>query len=437
MRRLSPTLRALVCLFLEYCMLLPALYVYTGLVPAAMAPVFLLSILAYGVIGVLTQRLIPSPLMQLVVGLPLCFGGALWLGLAVAGRLEPMSYAVPAIFAPLVFYRGRQHALNDWNAILPVYAPTVIMTLTFILLAFVEYLGSLEQFMPLLVVFGILSLIVSFFAMNHLNRRNLADDQRAGGKAAAISRRLSPQNITLLGVIMAVGFLLTCMPWLFDLIRALFRLVMDLVAWIFHALFDFAPAPASGNAGGGDDMTGMPVADPHMNPFWEIFFRIAVYIVGPLAAAAFVVLIILALRNGIRLIWGFLRSMLEQRGILTDQGGGFEDTHESLVQLRDLPRQYLDSLRSRMRRETRWNELQSESERVRYLYRHSLRRAQRAGYRHRASYTPKESLDEAAAALPQIQSVEESLRADYELVRYGESEPPTGDAERIRRDAGL
>ncbi len=435
MKRLSPTLRAIVCLLLEYCMALPMLWLFSGPMPDTLRPLFLLTMLACGLLGILTRRLIPSPILQLILGLPLCAAGAVWLSITVAGRQEPLCFIIPAILAPLIYYRGHQHGQNEWNAILPVYAPAVLMTLTFLLMALIQYLNALEGFMPFLALAGTLSLIVSFYAMNHINRRNLADDQRAGGDGAAVSRRLSPQNIVLLGVIMAVGFLLTCTPWLFSLFRWVFHTIVRGIAWFFEMLFRFQTAP-SGSAQGGSDMAGM-VGDPTPRPFWDAFFKVFTYVVGVLSAIAFAVLIVLALRNGIRLLMEVLRKFLDQKGILMDRSTDFEDTHESLVQLRDLPKQYLDNLKNRLRRIPRWGELKDETERVRFLYSHSLRKAERYGYRHKTSRTARESLDEAASSLPQIQPVEDRLRDAYEQVRYGEETPPEGSADAIRRDAGL
>lgn len=435
MKRLSPTLRAIVCLLLEYCMALPMLYLFSGPMPTALRPLFLLTMLACGLFGVLTRRLIPTVWLQMALGLPICIVGSVWLSITVAGQQEPLCFIIPAILSPLIYYRGHQHAQNDWNAILPVYAPAVLMTLTFLLMALVQYLNALEGFMPFLAVAGTVSLIVSFYAMNHVNRRNLADDQRAGGDGASVSRRLSPQNIALLGVIMAVGFLLTCTPWLFSLFRWVFHLIVRAISWFFEMLFKFRTV-SSGSAQGGADMGAMGAADAP-RPFWDAFFKVFTYIVGVLSAAAFAVLIVLAVRNGIRLLMEVLRKFMEQRGILLDRSSDFEDTHESLVQLRDLPKQYLDNLKNRLKHVPRWGELKSEDERVRYLYTHSLRKAERYGYRHKTSRTARESLDEAASSLPQIQPVEDRLRDAYEQVRYGEESPQEGSADAIRRDAGL
>ena len=437
MKRLPPTLRAIVCFLLEFCMALPLLWIFTGPMVPAMTLLFPLILLAAGLLGILIRRFIPAPILQLAMGLPLCFLVPIWIGLAVAGRSEPASFVLPGLFAPFVYYRGRQHVQNDWNAILPVYAPAVVMTITFLLMALFQYLGTLEGYMPWLAIFGAVSLGVSFYAMNHINRRNLADDQRTGSDAAAVSRRLSPQNIALLGVLMAVGFLLTCTPWLYHLFQRLFGLIMRAVSWIFEMLFHFEPPPPSGEVGAAESPQLPMGGEIPERPFWDAFFTVLAYILGIAAAVAMVILIILAIRNGIRLLLELLRKFMDQRGLLTDSSSDFEDTHESLVQLRELPKKYLDDLRSRLRHVPRWGELKTEGERVRFLYRLSLRRAEKAGYRHRSSYTARESLDEAAASLPQIQPVEDRLRQTYDQVRYGEAEPPAGSAEAMRRDANL
>ena len=401
--------------------------------------VFLASILLYAVLGVLTRRLIPVPWLQLAVGLPLCVGAAVYLGLTFGSRAEPITYAFPAVLAPFVFYRGKQHAQNDWNAILPTYTPYLVMALNFVVMALVNYLNQFAQFTPVMAVAGPLSLVTSFYAMNYINRRNLADDQRAReGASTAISRGLALQNNVLLVILLVLGALLSCMPWLLTAGRYLLKAVGFVVGLLVNLILSLVPplSESEGNVPGGEPP---PLAYTDVSPFWESFSKILANIFFVIIIIVFVFLLILAIRKGIQLLSAVLRNMLEQKGMLSDGEDTFEDTRESIVNLRDLPRKYFDSLKKRLselRRGKRWGEL-TESERVRYLYRHSLKRAERSGYRHKESYTPHEALGEASQELPQIQPVQDDLAATYDLVRYAEREPSPGDAERIKEDAGL
>lgn len=439
MNRITFTLRAFLHVLAEYVMIFPLFYLITGLMTGAMPIVFLASILLYAVLGVLTRRLIPVPWLQLAVGLPLCVGAAVYLGLTFGSRAEPITYAFPAVLAPFVFYRGKQHAQNDWNAILPTYTPYLVMALNFVVMALVNYLNQFAQFTPVMAVAGPLSLVTSFYAMNYINRRNLADDQRAReGASTAISRGLALQNNVLLVILLVLGALLSCMPWLLTAGRYLLKAVGFVVGLLVNLILSLVPplSESEGNVPGGEPP---PLAYTDVSPFWESFSKILANIFFVIIIIVFVFLLILAIRKGIQLLSAVLRNMLEQKGMLSDGEDTFEDTRESIVNLRDLPRKYFDSLKKRLselRRGKRWGEL-TESERVRYLYRHSLKRAERSGYRHKESYTPHEALGEASQELPQIQPVQDDLAATYDLVRYAEREPSPGDAERIKEDAGL
>ena len=440
MNRITFTLRAFLHVLAEYVMIFPLFYLITGLMTGAMPIVFLASILLYAVLGVLTRRLIPVPWLQLAVGLPLCVGAAVYLGLTFGSRAEPITYAFPAVLAPFVFYRGKQHAQNDWNAILPTYAPYLVMALNFVVMALVNYLNQFAQFTPVMAVAGPLSLVTSFYAMNYINRRNLADDQRAReGASTAISRGLALQNNVLLVILLVLGALLSCMPWLLTAGRYLLKAVGFVVGLLVNLILSLVPplSESEGNVPGGEPP---PLAYTDVSPFWESFSKILANIFFVIIIIVFVFLLILAIRKGIQLLSAVLRNMLEQKGMLSDGEDTFEDTRESIVNLRDLPRKYFDSLKKRLselRRGKRWGELTTESERVRYLYRHSLKRAEKSGYRHKESYTPHEALGEASQELPQIQPVQDDLAATYDLVRYAEREPSPGDAERIKEDAGL
>lgn len=439
MNRITFTLRAFLHVLAEYVMIFPLFYLITGLMTGAMPIVFLASILLYAVLGVLTRRLIPVPWLQLAVGLPLCVGAAVYLGLTFGSRAEPITYAFPAVLAPFVFYRGKQHAQNDWNAILPTYTPYLVMALNFVVMALVNYLNLFSQFTPVMAVAGPLSLVTSFYAMNYINRRNLADDQRAReGASTAISRGLALQNNVLLVILLVLGALLSCMPWLLTAGRYLLKAVGFVVGLLVNLILSLVPplSESEGNVPGGEPP---PLAYTDVSPFWESFSKILANIFFVIIIIVFVFLLILAIRKGIQLLSAVLRNMLEQKGMLSDGEDTFEDTRESIVNLRDLPRKYFDSLKKRLselRRGKRWGEL-TESERVRYLYRHSLKRAERSGYRHKESYTPHEALGEASQELPQIQPVQDDLAATYDLVRYAEREPSPGNAARIKEDAGL
>ncbi len=439
MSRVKFTCYALLRVLAEYIMVFPLLYLISGFMSGSMPVIFLISVYCFAALGVLTRRLIPVPWLQLAIGLPLCMGAAVWLGVTFGSRAEPINYVFPAIIAPFAFYRGKQHAQNDWNVILPTFAPCVIMVLNFVIMALINYLGRFSGFAAVMTPAGILSLIVSFCAMNYINRRNLAENQRTESLAAtAVSRSLSLQNHILLGILLGLGALLSCMPWLLTAAEYLFQFAGFLVGLLVNLILSLVPplegTPNSSSRGHLPEDSSVP------NPFWDSFFDVLADVFFVIVIIMFAVLLFFVIRKVVRLLNTVLRNMLEQKGFISGGDEGFEDSQESIVKLRDLPRKYYNDLKKRvadLRRGKRWSDLTTESERVRYLYRSSLKRAEKSGYRHKSSYTPHEALDEASQDLPQIQPVQNDLAASYDLVRYAEREPQPGDAERIRDQSGL
>ena len=229
------------------------------------------------------------------------------------------------------------------------------------------------------------------------------------------------------------------MPWLLTAAQFLMRGVMQVIGWIFKQLLAFSPVPSGEPNGDPTDIIDSFSPAP-TNPFWDQFFTVLVYIAATIATIGLIVLVILAIRKAVQLFNAILHNMLVQKGLLSSGDNTFEDTNESIIKLRDLPRKYYDGLKNRLsslKNRKRWNDLTTESERVRYLYRHSLKRAEKSGYQHKQSYTPHEALGEASQDLPQIQPVRDDLSAAYDIARYAECEPPAGSAARMKKNSGL
>ena len=116
----------------------------------------------------------------------------------------------------------------------------------------------------------------------------------------------------------------------------------------------------------------------------------------------------------------------------------YEDTRESLVDIRDLPKEYLrrmgDWLSDRLKREPSWSDLKTNAEKARALYRRTLLKARAGGYKENAAYTPSQTLK---AVIPHVKVSPQSLdtlRDCYEQARYGEREPDGEAVEALNRE---
>lgn len=432
-------------ILVEYSLIFPLVYLLSGLLDAPMSWILLLLVPACAILGAVLRRFLPAGGLEI--------GLCLLLSLALAGvtagayalRANPANYVLPVIIAPFAGVRGRQLIQHDWHGVMPNFVPCLMLILDLILIAMINYIGRLTPFLPVISVAGPVALVAGYYLMNALSRRNLADDQRleqAGGttRRTAVPRNLAPQNRALVTGLLLLGGVLSFLPFLVTAAKYLVKILVKILGFLFGLLVSLAPqAPTKGE--GTEEVLPENFMQYQQNDMWDMFFRILMGVVFAAVLITLVILVFIAIRKGWKLLKELLQKLANDRGFIGADSLDFDDVSDSLLNLRDLPKKYWDDLKNRVsemtRRSLRWNELQTEEERVRYLYRSALRRARKNGYSHHDSYTPKEALRSAAQNWRTLQDVEPELNEQYNAVRYGEKEPTPGVAEALRDKAGL
>ncbi|MCI3919204.1 DUF4129 domain-containing protein [Paenibacillus sp. TRM 82003] len=300
---------------------------------------------------------------------------------------------------------------------------------------------SLSAAVPWMTGAGIVCLALALFATNG---RLLRDASLAKEHAAAVPTALRRHNGLYMGGILIVVLTLTA---LFG--NAFGNALLTALRWLLRLLFSSEPV---------EEPEQLPPPPPPTNqglpqlPEGERgWFGLLLDIVGYTVAGAVILAVV-----GYGAYWlykhsgGLVRTWLSRLAALLRRGGrdeeatAYTDEETTVFSWETVGRRLRDSwlgrFASRARGE-RWEEQRSNAERVRYLYRRRLRTASESGYEPRPHLTPKETeADIAAWAAKGVGRSGDAARfgaADtllglYYRVRYGASDVPDAEVERLR-----
>lgn len=443
-RYIKDTLLACGRMLLELVMLFPVLFIFSETLNdnTPMLWIFLGELAFAGVFGVITRRFIPSTPVQLIVGIPICIGLVIFLA-QTCGGVWPNAYILPVIIIPFVFYRGKQHAQNNWDSILPNYVLFAVMVVQCIIIVLCRMTGAIEPYMTIYYIAGPISFITAYIVLNRLNLTNLIDEAqaRSSSSSLAIAGGMDVQNRLLLIILLIIGVALSLGTVLYDAAVWVVGKIGWVLKWLFKLLFDFDMG--MGQGGGGDDM-GVPEdlipIEPGDMSFWGPVFEVIGYIGVAIVIVALIILLYKFVKNLIKLIAGVIAKLSDQT--MEDIGGGalFEDTRESLMDLSQLPKMYAENARDRLaglfRREPGWDDMPTPAEKLKYLYRKVLKKAASSGYNHRTSYTSHEAVEKAAESWPTLAADKAVLADTYDAMRYGDHEPNAQSLDELHRKLG-
>ena len=432
-------------MLLEIFMLFPVLLVLgNGLMgKTAMLPVFFAEIAIAGLLGVLLRRFIPSTLVVLVIGVPLCIGEII-LFARLFGGIWPNAYIMPSILTLLTFYRGKQHAASPWDQILPNYILFTALVLQFIVLLFARLHGVIDEYFTLMCIVVPVAYITAYIVLNNLGLRNLVDEAQARTSASSLTvgGGMKPLNRSLLAIILIIAValslgtvLMTAATWIFDKI-------VFAVGWLLKIIFGFKiESTASGQSSGGDEtpFAGMEFESGDMT-FWGPIFNVIGYIGLGIVAIGLVILLYKFVRYLIRVVTEVFAKFSEMGDGGSGEGTLFEDTRETLVDLSQLPKMYAQSAKDRIagmfRRQPGWNDMPTPAEKLKYLYRKVLQKAEGSGYRHQKSYTAEEATRTAAQSWKPLANEAQTLADTYGALRYGDRDPDPDALETLHHRLG-
>lgn len=433
-------------MLLELVMIFPVLYLISHLLMGAtlMRTLFLIEITVIALLGVITRVFIPVAWVQMAVGIPISIGMIILVG-KTCGGVWPNAYVLPVILSPFVFYRGKQHAQNTWDSVLPNFVLFAVLVVQFIIIAFVRLNKGLDEHMSVMYVSIPIAYITAFIVLNRINLVNLIDEAQARSKSSslAISGGMDKQNRFLLIILLIIGVAISLGTVLYNIAQwALDKFVL-LLKLFYKLLFDFdmnAPTSAPNNIPAEEQQTGFFEFEAGDMTFWEPFFNVLSYIGIAIVFVGLVILLYKFVKQLIRIISGVFAKFSEQGGGGLETGPLFEDSREYLVDLSQLPKMYADSAKERLsslfKREPGYDDMPNAVEKLKYLFRKSLKKAQQNGYQHRSSYTAREAVSEASRAYPGISGGAQKLADEYDEMRYAGREPDINDVDELRKTLG-
>ncbi|WP_141501282.1 DUF4129 domain-containing protein [Paenibacillus luteus] len=296
----------------------------------------------------------------------------------------------------------------------------------FLFKALVDYNG-------ILIVCGIASVILLFF---FANERHLNSETVDSAKSSATLAFKRQNRLLIIIVVILISVL------------ALFRQIQQMVERFFHSVIDRMMNWL--NRPGKEEITEEPPGNPQAPEMpqgevkppseWMLILEQIIKIVGiVLLIAAVVVLMYFIIKKVMK--WAMLlAAKLQERGADRANGGdSYTDEIESLMtltKLRERMGNRLKKLLPRKRTFTQeWNELTTNTEKIRYLYSYFLRTGTEQGYKAKAHMTPRETAADLAKWNDGKLKHEgmQSFIDVYEETRYGEMPPADNVVEALKQ----
>jgi len=391
-------------------------------------------------IGLVLRRLFTHhKFIQIILGIPLCFA-ATYVSLDLLGFTgQEMigGMVVGVIVSGFFFFRARQFWERDWSDMLVPFVAFYFIIINFIVLFIVAVAPIMAPIHPFVTAAGPFVIFVNLLSMNTLNLHNVTEIGHDSGikNKVAVSKGIGSQNRIL---IVGVFFLI--------LLVSLWSQLMDLVNTFMHWIWNgilfllslFSSNSSEGGAQGGSEMDMLAglAEETQRNPFWEKVGEILTAVTATIGVIGFLIFIGYQIYRLIKKMIPAVRDYLKQYGVFDNTLDEYTDTKERLIELKDLPQKYLKNamewLQDRLRREPKWEELETIEDKVRFLYRRAVLKGMAKGTLFNRAKTPSETVD---GLTPAITSVEVGalLKTYYNNARYGGILPTEAEVNELYR----
>ena len=419
-------LSLIVCVITVIAVQKPNCYIWVALLPL------------FSLVGLLVHRL-----LHRVPVLDFFFDAvcpvALAYGLGQLLHSTTPEYVFMGILGAVLAIRARAIASRYWDEVSPSYLYTIFIAFNLIFALLTGVIPVLEPFRPAATVLGPIIVLTGLLAMNQLHLISLTDVQRnptSAGKMV-VSRSMNRQNKLLLVGIFAVILALSCLGIVMDGLKWLARKIYQIILWILEKMY----GNQGGHSGGGGQEQNLAevfgVEQVQRNPIIERIEQIFITVVVVLAITAAVVFLLFMLYKGLKKLFNFLKNLKFGGDVNEDLSDEYIDTRERLVDLKDLPKTYLNRVRDwiaeQLKREPNWNELKTVSEKVRALYRRGVYKALSHGFRYKQSYTASQTMEQVGQFIKTDKGDLDTLKSYYETVRYAGREPAADTVEELNK----
>ena len=334
----------------------------------------------------------------------------------------------------IVFTRGAQLRGKRWDEIFP-YAGLWIGLIAYFIGYF--FFTRVELLKPYSEIFGWVGIIYMVMVLFVINSTQLKQASLPGDKEPVLPQIIKSHNRLLITIILMVIGIISFFNRLKEgvewLAKTIGNFVLQIIIFLAELFFRSEQGPMRPENGGGILDLLPPVEEKPPSIFDHILEIISI-ILAIAAGLAIIALLGFALFKLVKKIATWLSRLYEIGKDLEDYGG-YVDEKEKLMDFRELGRDYADRFRQWlariMEREPKWDELKTNKERIRYIYRHFLLRCMAGGYSFKKYLTPVETGKELSKWRPEKARDVMELTAAYDYVRYGDKEVDDSKMEKL------
>lgn len=337
-----------------------------------------------------------------------------------------VTQVVSWILGTAAFIRGVQLRVQRWEDIFPLAGLWIGLIEYFIGYFFFTRLDGLKPFSLAFGWIGIIYMVIMLFTLNFIHLKSAS---LPGDREPVIPGTIKKHNRLLISVMLIIVGIIS----FFNSLReGLNRLLSGIghIVWKFLAFLSELLAPTTSQEqpdlkGGDFEELLPPVKEKSPSIFWDKVIEILGSVMAIVAGLAFLGLLVYIIYKLFKKLVAWL-SRFYQLGKEMEYYGAYIDEKESLMDLKELGKNYVNRfqqwLAALMEREPKWDELKSNKERIRYIYRHFLISCIAAGYSFKEYLSPAEIGRELSQRDPEKSRDIEELTVAYQQVRYGEKD---------------
>jgi hypothetical protein len=336
-------------------------------------------------------------------------------------------------FSLLAFYRGHLYWNLTWSDVLRISYLWFGVLLYFISSFFFTASDALKPFLSIFTAGGLIGVALSLWMTNAVSLKNTV---KSSNQTFVLPNSIVKHNRAAVVVIISIILVITFFKAIQYVITQILNVVMSGIAAIFLFLSSLlgseTPVESGENAS-----PGLPIPENSgESPWWnDLLFQIGRY-------AAFIllgVLVLLLLRKFIKLAYRQILKFLDflkSRNSFTRNETGYVEEETKIISWKGLGKIYTDRLQEWLadmfKKEPKWKDLQTNKERIRYLYRHWLLERIAAGYTIKSNLTPHETEKDVRQWRSQSED-EAEMAAAYNEARYSNHDISDETVTRIKK----
>lgn len=183
------------------------------------------------------------------------------------------------------------------------------------------------------------------------------------------------------------------------------------------------------------------VGKPKEPSAWVSFLEQSMYVVVIILGVIIGLLLLYAIIKGCIRLFKYIRSwILNKMGLQADenmdQGLGYVDEKENLLDMKKILHNAMGKAKSWMSNDEKWSHQQTNDAKIRFLYRLQLYQVMRKGYIFKPELTPNETIEDIKLWNKESQ-LEDNFSDAYNRTRYGHQIPDDETIDKLKEKSGI